>query len=138
MTKKWPFLIFFKMPYFLVNSILFHLIMKIGFFQITCSVIKQTNYWARSVMLKFAVFNPLWWWKNPQNIQKMTETIANIFYLKARRQMSNFCQNLCIENRSNVPCLLKRTLSMNMLKKEKNVRSEKEQVDWLNNRLNKD
>ena len=52
MTKKWPFfeserenndqkMTFFniflknvKMPYFLVNSILFHLIMKIGFFQI--------------------------------------------------------------------------------------------------------
>ena len=50
MTKKWPFLIFFKkifkMPYFLVNSILFHLIMKIGFFQIiTCPVIRWTNYW---------------------------------------------------------------------------------------------
>ena len=28
----------------------------------------------------------------------MTEMIANIFYLKARRKMNTFCQKLCIEN----------------------------------------
>ena len=40
------------MPYFSVNSILFHLIMKIGFFQITCPVIKYTNYWAGALIRK--------------------------------------------------------------------------------------
>ena len=78
-----------------------------------CAVLRK----ARSVILKFALFNRLWRQKKTLKISKeMTEMIANIFHPKARRKMSTFCQYLCIENRSNMPCSLKRTLSMNGLK----------------------